>query len=247
MMDVAKIRILDSYNFVASPLSAFPKTFGLDELKKGYFPHYFNTNENQNYVGPIPDIRFYGFDTMEKSAREKFMKWHAEKVKENYVFDFQKEFLEYCDSNVDILHRGCLELRKNFLEIGDIDPFQYIRIASVCMGIYRSKYLQRNTIGVIKDKKKEMYSKSSIAWLNTFENLKHVLNGGEITICGAKVNGFKKDSNTVYQFHGCFWHGCPECYKEDTINNVNHETMGDLFDKTNERSKQITDAGFSLI
>ena len=36
---------------MASSLSAFPKTFGLDELKKGYFPHYFNTNKNQNYVG----------------------------------------------------------------------------------------------------------------------------------------------------------------------------------------------------
>jgi hypothetical protein len=66
MMDVAKIRIIDSHNFVASPLSAFSKTFGLDELKKGYCPHYFNTNENQNFVGPIPDPRFYGADTMEK-------------------------------------------------------------------------------------------------------------------------------------------------------------------------------------
>jgi len=92
---------------------------------------------------------------MEKSAREKFMKRHAEKVKKNYVFDFQKEFLEYCDSDVDILRRGCLELRKQFLEIADIDPFQYITIASVCMGIYRSKYLQPNTIGVIKDTQKK--------------------------------------------------------------------------------------------
>jgi len=61
-----------------------------------------------------------------------------------------------------------------------------------------------------------MYSKSSIAWLNTFENLQHALNGGEVTICGAKV-GFNKESNTVYQFRGCFWHGCPECYKEDKL------------------------------
>ena len=85
LLKVANIRIIDGHNFVASPLSAFPKTFGLDELKKGYFPHYFNTPENQNYVGPIPDTKFYGADTMEKSARQKFMKWHAEKVKEGYV------------------------------------------------------------------------------------------------------------------------------------------------------------------
>jgi len=56
---VCNIRIIHSHNFVASPLSAFPKTFGLYELKKkkGIFPHYFNTNENQNYIGPIPDVK----------------------------------------------------------------------------------------------------------------------------------------------------------------------------------------------
>ena len=68
LLTVCNIRIMDSHNFVASPLSAFPKTFGLNELKKGYFPHYFNTNENQNYIGPIPDIKFYGADIMKKTA-----------------------------------------------------------------------------------------------------------------------------------------------------------------------------------
>jgi hypothetical protein len=117
-------------------------------------------------VGPIPDTKYYGTDTMRRPTRETFLKWHVEKVKENYVFDFQKEFVEYCDSNVDILRRGCLELRKRFLEI---DPLQYITIASVCMTIYRSKYLQPKTIAVVKDNKKEMYSKSSIYLAQFFQ------------------------------------------------------------------------------
>jgi hypothetical protein len=189
LLEVCKIKIIDSHNFVASPLSAFPKTFGLNVLKKGYFPHYFNTNENQNYVGPIPDAPYYGFDTKAKTARQEFLKWHAAKVKENYVFDFQKEFIEYCDSDVDILRRVCLELRKQFLEIANIDPFQYITIAGVCMAIYRTKYLQPKTIAIIKDDKKEMYSKGSISWLNKFENVRHALNGGELAICGANLTG----------------------------------------------------------
>src|SRR6266576_6984669 len=40
-----KLKIIDSHNFVQAPLSAFPKTFGLTELKKGYFPHLFNTKK----------------------------------------------------------------------------------------------------------------------------------------------------------------------------------------------------------
>jgi hypothetical protein len=118
------------------------------------FPHYFNTNGNQNYVGLIPDVKNYGVDTMRKTPRQEFLKWHAANGKEKYVFEFQKAFLIYCDSDVDILRRGCLQLRKQFLEIADIDPFQYITIVGVCMTIYRTKYLQPKTIGIIKEDKK---------------------------------------------------------------------------------------------
>jgi hypothetical protein len=89
--------------------------FGFHELKKGYFPHYFNTNENQNYIGPIHGIKYYVVDRMKKGEREKFQKWHAEELRKIYVFGFQKEFFEYYDSDVDILRRGCLELRKQIL------------------------------------------------------------------------------------------------------------------------------------
>ena len=45
-------------------LACFPKTFGLTELKKGWFPHHFNTTANQTYVGKIPDKKFYDPDGM---------------------------------------------------------------------------------------------------------------------------------------------------------------------------------------
>jgi hypothetical protein len=31
------------------------------------------------------------------------------------------------------------------------------------------------------------------------------------------VDGFDRQTNTVYEFNGCYWHGCPECYKEDEL------------------------------
>ena len=46
-----RIRFIDSLSFFQMPLSAFPKTFALTELKKGYFPQLFNISENQAYVG----------------------------------------------------------------------------------------------------------------------------------------------------------------------------------------------------
>ena len=37
----------------------FPKTFGLAKLKKGYFPHLFNIDDHQTYVGSLPNKHYY--------------------------------------------------------------------------------------------------------------------------------------------------------------------------------------------
>ena len=84
-------------------LSALPKAFGLDELKKGWFPHQFNTRENQNYVGPYPDATFYGHGFMGEKGRNELLEWLSEGKYE--VFDLRKEMLEYCRSDVDILRQ----------------------------------------------------------------------------------------------------------------------------------------------
>ncbi|XP_054718605.1 uncharacterized protein LOC129233999 [Uloborus diversus] len=67
------IRIIDSFNFLPMALAKLPECFGLEELKKGYFPHTFNTRENQSYVNkycqyPIghPDIITEGFGDIEQ-------------------------------------------------------------------------------------------------------------------------------------------------------------------------------------
>ena len=66
----AKIKFRDSLNFLPMPLKALAKTFGLTELKKGYFPHFFNRKENQCYVGPLTPIENYDPDAMNTKERE---------------------------------------------------------------------------------------------------------------------------------------------------------------------------------
>ena len=69
-LEEAKIKFRDSLNFLPMPLKALPKTFGLTELKKGYFPHFFNRKENQHYVGPLPPIENYDPDGMSTKERQ---------------------------------------------------------------------------------------------------------------------------------------------------------------------------------
>ena len=94
-MEIPKlsIRFIDSLNFLQMPLKSFPKTFGMNELKKGYFPHYFNKECNKNYVGRLPSKKHYGYNQMKPDERTKFLKWYDDRMSENYIFDFQKEII----------------------------------------------------------------------------------------------------------------------------------------------------------
>ena len=252
-MEVNKRRFIDSLNFITAPLSSFPKTFGLTELKKGYFPHYFNKKHNQNYVGPIPSKKYFGYDQMSSSARKAFLEWYNAKKDENYVFNFKNELREYCRSDVDILRRSMLIFREDFIKLENIDPLQYITIASVCMTIYRCNYMPQRMIGVVKDKTRvETFSKISIAWLDWLSardgvNIKHALNGGEKTFPFGKVDGFCKESKTIYEFQGCFWHGCVKCFSNDIINTKNQMDMLTLRKRTQAKNDKIRDAGYTLI
>ena len=48
--------------------------------------------------------------------------------------------------------------------------------------------------------------------------------GGERKILGARVDGYHQESKTVFQFHGCLWHGCEKCYPEERQKPVQQKT-----------------------
>ena len=169
------------------------------------------------------------------------------------MFNFKKELVAYCRSDVDILRRSAMTFREDFLKIGNIDPLQYITIASVCMALYRSKYMPKDTIGIIKDVPKNTVSKISLQWLQWKSNvgnvyIQHAINGGEHFIPGVgKVDGFCGATNTVYEFQGCFWHGCPKCYTQDRINPVNQLDMVELQRATATKNAKIIGLGYNLV
>ena len=119
VINFANVTIKDSINFIPMALAKLPKCFDLREMKKGYFPHFFKTPENKNYIGKIPAPEFYGYKYMSVDEGKKFLDWH--KKQEHVVFNFQSEILSYCKSDVDILTKACLKFRKRFTEITKLD------------------------------------------------------------------------------------------------------------------------------
>ena len=209
------IKFIDSLNFIPMSLAKFPKTFGQTELCKGYFPHLFNKEENQDYVGPIPCQNDYGVNFMKPEVREAFLAWHKEQVESNYLFDFQKEIIKYCRSDVDILRKCCLLFREMLRNETGIDPFERsLTIASYCHEVYRTNFLKKDTIAVFQHDRqlKTKQSNMAVKWLSYVMekediHIQHVRNGGEKRVGRYSLDGYCEERNTAYEFQGCFWHG----------------------------------------
>ena len=210
------IKFIDSLNFIPMSLAKFPKTFGQDELCKGYFPHLFNKEENWNYVGPIPCQNDYNVNFMKPEERKAFIAWHKEQVENNYLFDFQKEIVKYCRSDVDIMRKCCLLFREMLRDETGIDPFgKSLTIASYCHEVYRTKFLKEDTIAVFTHDRqlKTKQSNMAVKWLSYVMekediHIQHVRNGGEKRVHGRySLDGYCEETHTAYEFQGCFWHG----------------------------------------
>ena len=262
------VKFIDSMNFFPMALANFPKTFGLKELKKGFFPHFFNTVENQNYKGPIPDVHYYDPDGMSPSKREEFLKWHESKVKANYMFDFQQELLTYCQSDVRLLKEGCMNFQREFKAMIGFNPMRHcITIASACNVAYRRNWMPENKIAI-----EPMYgwrpahiqSMIALEWLYWEENklkheeqtprIAHARNRGERRLKHGAFNdflvdGYDEQTKTVYEFQGCFYHGCLECFPNRQQNHPKHnnKSMHMVRLQTKQKVEKLQELGYTVI
>jgi len=88
-------------------------------------------------------------------------------------------------------------------------------------------------------------SKMSQKWLDAVR-----VSEREVSIFAAGkkliVDGFDQETNTVYEFFGDYWHGNPNVYNQDVVNQNNKKTFGELFDETLERLFLLRQIGYNL-
>ena len=88
--------------------------------------------------------------------------------------------------------------------------------------------------------------------------------GGERHILGARVDGYHLGTKTIFQFHGCFWHGCKQCYPDERRGFVQQKTKQgnvitrrdsqgqplirkDAYGLTLQRTKHLRAAGYTVV
>jgi hypothetical protein len=162
-------------------LESFTKTFGLGEIKKGYFPHAFNRRENFIFKGLYPAAAFYKPEYFSNSKKLAFEKWHEES--KNLEFDFQKELRGYCWSDVSLLSEGCIkfsEINKEASKVNEgIDPLESnLTISSFCNKLFIKKYMKKDSIAWVPANgydPKQKTSLEAIKYISEKENIANIV------------------------------------------------------------------------
>lgn len=188
-------------------------------MKKGFFPYRFNTFLNQKYVGKYPSIDYYDINNMKDNKSNEFLEFYV--LNKDKIFDFQKELLSYCISDVDILKNGYLTQRlflkkcsksiKNVELFNGIDPYlNAITLPSYCHKLYRNILMEDKSIAVIPEGGLSLHqasSKKCIVWLEFLNytnhlEIRHSYNGTEFKVLNFKLDGYDKIHKIGYEFHG---------------------------------------------
>jgi hypothetical protein len=249
------LRFIDSFNFLPMALAKLPGAFGLPCGGKGYFPHFANSPENWNYVGELPDSHYYGVSLMSTSEKKQFDTWYAEQKEKQVVFNFKEELAAYCQQDVEILQQSCMAYRKLMCTVTNCDPFAYITLASVCSAVYLSTFMPKDSIARVPPSGYHNYKYSSeafewVEYLRTeqgFPSLRHAANGGEVWIGKFRVDGYDLISNTVFEYLGCFHHGCPQCNSDKEIKNPDtRKRISTAYKATQDRIEVLSKMGYHV-
>ncbi|KAK5647986.1 hypothetical protein RI129_002878 [Pyrocoelia pectoralis] len=192
---------------------------------------------------------------------QKFNNFEEEcgKVAGNYIFDFKKEFVEYCVYDVEILAQSCLKFRQLMIKEGNVCPFtESVTLPSACNKIFRRNFLKPNTIGLIpKGGYTQCDNQSKIAtqWLLLEErkrriNITHSVKQKEARVGGVKVDGFCAETNEVFEFYGCYYHGCPRCFKyvrNTPLTDTTIETLEYRYEATLAKASRIKELGYTVV
>ncbi|XP_055340393.1 uncharacterized protein LOC129589579 [Paramacrobiotus metropolitanus] len=251
------IRFRDSINYNPQSLAKWPATFGLPEISKGTFPHRFNRKENWNCIVPFPSMDEYGYNAMNAKSKDSFQRWYEkERLEKNNLFDFRKEFVDYCKMDVTVLRLCCQQFRKLFQEISQgLCPFvSSLTIAGLCNRYWRSFMLKPEQIALLphglnaRNRHQSVKAKKWLSWMEEDGNctIQSAINGSEHRVGPYFVDGYRNDINMVYEFYGCTFHGCPKCVAPKTVHPFRNLPMTDVYQETLDRENYIRTQGYGL-
>jgi G:T-mismatch repair DNA endonuclease (very short patch repair protein) len=245
-------------------LSGLKDALGLKTNDKPFFPYLFNCKKNKDAVlDTLPPIEDYSPDSKKPEDREKLLTWYA--ANKNTRFCLKEALYEYGENDTQILLEAIVKFREIIKEIcnGADLMIKSMTIAGLAMNIFKFQFMEKDQLAIVPEfgyEREDNASDTAIKWLEWMQKqegieIKHAANGGERKIFYRdsknerkhyKPDGYCIANNTVYEFNGCYFHGCLECMSRDTLC-VNKKTADENYNATQERKHHLRRMGFKVV
>ncbi len=152
-IDCNGLTFLDSRCHLGGALADLPATYGLKETpSKGIFPYDFCTSANRNYVGPIPDIEYFGIHKLRGQAKiDRFTWWNDERraCGEN-GWSMKEKLMEYFLPDLRIQADGFRMYAETCVKAGFLSPIGVTTLPGLAWKTFKELYMEENSIAILK-------------------------------------------------------------------------------------------------
>jgi DNA polymerase type B, organellar and viral len=165
-------------------------------MRKGHFPHLFNSEENYGYIGEIPEKKYFDMTFFAKNSSDvtKFNEWYEERKK--LPWHFMQELTEYCKNDVAILAQLMQEYHQICVEKFKISPWFSATAPSYVHKVVKAMISTDEFLQLPDKEDKERY-KARIAELAEEEHW-GVLRSGEYWFARLALRGGRTDARHLY-------------------------------------------------
>ena len=159
-----------------------------------------------------------------------------------------------------IFHRyheaGVTRIRKGTTECAEVVGYDAnaLYLWSLMQDMPTGPYITRSVKDHFKPVHAYAHGETAVQWLDWVAHsesisIQHQFNRKErrIGVRQIPVDGYCKETKTVYQFHGCYFHGHRCHLNNKTFNKTKNCSMEELRRQTAETSKYIKEEGYNLV
>lgn len=178
------------------------------------------------------------------------------------AWKFQEQLEKYCWLDVDVLAEAVKHFQEAHLHFGDegieslsipwipsnVDPFEFDTQSQIAMYMFlRGHQNNPQKLAISQPKFKHGWSQKSLLWLNHMQHgnehhIQHIGNSEKEYFdpwTMSFVDGYASSSNTVYEFLGCYYHGCPHCFDPNRLHPQKHIPYHELYQNTMKKIDKL--------
>ena len=124
-------------------MAKLTKGFGVETLKS-IFPYFFVNENNLNYIGEVPDIKYFN--------KLKLKDFNEYKNKFDNNWSLRDETIKYCEIDCISLHQVIFKFTEMIFDLFGKNVHNYPTLPSLAFAIFRSNFMEENSIPQLSGK-----------------------------------------------------------------------------------------------